>query len=163
MLPNTAEISALPYRPNVGLMLLNGRGEVFAGQRLDYSGNAWQMPQGGIDNGESPHEAALRELTEETGLLPASVDILRESAVWHTYDFPPSLITKLWNGSYRGQTQRWFALRYKGPDSDININTEEPEFACWSWMAHNELIGKIVPFKRETYDKVFEEFADFLP
>lgn len=156
------DIAALPYRPCVGLMLLNGAGEIFAGQRLDNSQNAWQMPQGGIDPGETPQEAALRELTEETGIDPAKVDVMRESTDWHNYDLPRTLIPKLWGGRYRGQSQRWFALRYLGPDSAIDIDTEEPEFRTWTWMAHDELVERIVPFKRDTYAQVFDEFADLI-
>ncbi len=143
-------------------MLLNGAGNIFAGQRLDNPGDAWQMPQGGIDPGESPREAALRELGEETGIDSGSVEILRESADWHPYDLPRTLIPKLWKGRYRGQKQRWFALRYAGPDSGIDIETHEPEFSNWAWMPHEELIAKIVPFKRDTYSRVFEEFSDLI-
>lgn len=156
------DIAALPYRPCVGLMLLNGAGEIFAGQRLDNSQNAWQMPQGGIDPGETPRDAALRELSEETGIDPGQVEVLRESRNWHDYDLPRTLIPRLWGGQYRGQSQRWFALRYLGPDSGINIDTHEPEFRTWTWMAHDELVECIVPFKRDTYAQVFGEFSDLI-
>ena len=162
MVLTDTEIEALPYRPCVGLMLLNREGMIFAGQRHDNLQDAWQMPQGGIDPGESPEEAALRELAEETGLAPESVEVVRESAHWHDYDLPRGLVRKLWKGRYRGQTQRWFALRYEGPDHAINIETHEPEFRAWTWMAHRDLIRKIVPFKRDTYALVFEEFADLI-
>lgn len=156
------DIEVLPYRPCVGLMILNRDGLIFAGQRLDNPQKAWQMPQGGIDPGETPQIAALRELTEETGIPGEAVTVLRESTVWHPYDLPRQLIPKLWNGQFRGQTQRWFALRYSGPDSTVNIATDVPEFECWSWMDHSELIAKIVPFKRDTYSSVFTEFADLI-
>jgi putative (di)nucleoside polyphosphate hydrolase len=157
-----ADLDQLPYRPCVGLMVLNREGQIFAGQRLDNSRGAWQMPQGGIDPGETPAEAALRELGEEAGIGGAHVEILRESATWHDYDLPLALVPKLWSGRYRGQSQRWFALRYLGPDSAINIETEIPEFRSWAWMAHEDLIHKIVPFKRDTYERVFAEFADLI-
>lgn len=157
-----SDIAALPYRPCVGLLLLNRAGLVFAAQRIDNPADAWQMPQGGIEPGESPAEAALRELREETGITPAHVSVLRESRDWISYDLPPTLVPRLWHGQYRGQTQRWFALRFTGPDDAIDIRTEVPEFRNWAWMPHDELIFRIVPFKRDTYGRVFAEFAEFL-
>ncbi|MEM6943108.1 MAG: RNA pyrophosphohydrolase [Pseudomonadota bacterium] len=159
---SAADIAALPYRPCVGLMVLNRQGEIFAGQRLDSHQDAWQMPQGGIDDGETPRDAALRELTEETGIEPARVSVLRESAQWLPYDLPHYLVPKLWKGRYRGQTQRWFALRFDGDDSEIDIEAHDREFSRWRWMAQDELVSRIVPFKRDTYDAVFTEFADLL-
>lgn len=159
---SNSQIEALPYRPCVGLVLLNRDGLVFAGQRVDNPADAWQMPQGGIDPGETPREAALRELGEETGLDPANVSLLRESEVWIPYDLPRTLVPRLWGGRYRGQTQRWFAMRFLGPDEAIDIETEAPEFRNWAWMRHDELAGRIVPFKRDTYARVFEEFADLI-
>ena len=156
------QIAELPYRPCVGLVVLNPAGQIFAGQRFDSSYDAWQMPQGGIDPGETPHDAALRELGEETGIQPDRVAVLRESARWLPYDLPHHLVSKLWGGRYRGQKQRWFALRFTGDNGEINIATEEPEFSRWSWMDHADLIECIVPFKRDTYSAVFEEFADLL-
>lgn len=158
----TRDIASLPYRPCVGLMILNPAGEIFAGQRLDNHADAWQMPQGGIDPGETPRTAALRELTEETGIAPASVEILRESATWLPYDLPAHLVPKLWNGQFRGQKQRWFALRFTGIDSEIVIDTEIPEFRAWSWMHPSNLIDSIVPFKRDTYQHVLREFEDLI-
>jgi len=158
--PRPDRRESLPYRPCVGLVLLNGEGRIFAGQRVDNPMDAWQMPQGGIDAGESPREAALRELHEEAGIRPDLVEVLRESGRWLHYDLPGHLVGKLWGGRYRGQSQRWFACRFLGSDADIDIETEEPEFRAWAWMAPEELIERIVPFKRDTYTAVFAEFCD---
>ena len=155
-------IAALPYRPCVGLMVLDRQGRIFAGQRLDNSMDAWQMPQGGIDKGETPREAALRELREEAGIRPALAEVLRESGHWLPYDLPAHLVHKLWRGRYRGQKQRWFAIRFLGENTDIDIEGHEPEFRTWAWMNHEELIEKIVPFKRDTYSAVFAEFRDLI-
>lgn len=160
--PSPAELADLPYRPCVGLMVLNADGHIFAGQRIDSSLDAWQMPQGGIDSGESPLDAAIRELGEETGIKPHRVEVLRESAHWRDYDLPPHLVHKLWKGRYRGQTQRWFAMRFLGEDAEIDIAAHEQEFSRWSWMSPDELILRIVPFKRDTYGAVFAEFQDLL-
>ncbi|MEM1383376.1 MAG: RNA pyrophosphohydrolase [Pseudomonadota bacterium] len=155
-------MTALPYRPCVGLMVLNQAGEIFAGQRLDSPYDAWQMPQGGIDEGETPQDAALRELTEETGIDPDRIELLRESAQWLRYDLPNQLVGQIWKGKFRGQSQRWFALRFLGDDAEIQIETAEPEFRRWAWMSPSVLIDSIVPFKRDTYSAVFEEFRDIL-
>ncbi|MEM7057029.1 MAG: RNA pyrophosphohydrolase [Pseudomonadota bacterium] len=158
-----AEIEALPYRPCVGCMLLNGDGRIWAGQRLDaVSLQSWQMPQGGIDDGESPSQAVFRELYEETGIAENDVRILRESAHWRGYDFPRGVVDRVWRGQYRGQSQRWFALRFVGDDDSIRLDLHEPEFQTWAWMDHAELIEKIVPFKRGTYTEVFDEFAQLI-
>ena len=156
------DADALPYRPCVGLMVLDAAGRIFAGQRFDGMYDAWQMPQGGIDDGETAKEAALRELTEETGITPDKVEIIRESHDWLPYELPRQLVPRLWNGRFRGQKQRWFAIRFHGTDADVNIATEVPEFRVWTWMAHEELICRIVPFKRDTYSRVFAEFGDLL-
>jgi len=147
----------LPYRPGVGLMLLNARGQVFVAQRLDMPSSAWQMPQGGIDPGETPHQAALRELREEVGT--DKVEIIAESRDWVRYDLPAELAPKLWAGRYRGQEQKWFVLRFLGTDSDIDIATPEPEFSAWRWAELAELPDLIVPFKRDLYRRLIAEFG----
>ena len=157
-----AEILALPYRPCVGVMLVNREGRIFAGQRIDSPGGAWQMPQGGIELGEEPREAALRELQEETGVPAEAVEVLAESPDWIAYDLPHELVPRLWKGRYRGQAQRWFLMRFLGEDAQVDIRTEHPEFNAWAWMAPDELIERIVPFKRATYAAVIEGFQDRL-
>ncbi|WP_390912010.1 RNA pyrophosphohydrolase [Pseudosulfitobacter sp. SM2401] len=156
------EIAKLPYRQNVGLMVLNEHGEVFVGQRRDNAVAAWQMPQGGIDKGEEAEAAALRELEEETGISPDLVDIIAVSAGWIPYDLPRELIMKLWKGRYRGQEQKWFLMRFKGSDADVNIQTEHPEFSEWRWLKSADLVDNIVPFKRDVYVSVVEEFKEYL-
>lgn len=152
------EIAALPYRPCVGLMIVSRDGRIFAGQRLDSPGPAWQMPQGGIDDGEEPRAAALRELWEETGITADKVEIVAETKDWIPYDLPHHLIPRLWKGRYRGQKQRWFLLRFLGEDDDIDITSGHPEFSRWTWLPPEVLLEKIVPFKRDTYRRVIEEF-----
>lgn len=155
MLPD--EIAKLPYRPCVGVMLRNAAGEVFVGERIDSPG-AWQMPQGGVDEGEDPRTAALRELLEETGLQPDRVAIESETPEWISYDLPHDLVPKRWGGRFRGQKQKWFLMRFLGFDSDVNIDTDHPEFSRWRWMPQDELIHHIVPFKRTVYTKVLGAF-----
>ena len=156
------QISKLPYRRNVGVMVLNADGQVWVGQRRDNSKDAWQMPQGGIDKGEDPRSAALRELEEETGITPDLVEVMAESADWIPYELPHDLIPKLWKGKYRGQEQKWFLLRFKGADAQVNIATEEPEFSAWRWIAPADLPDAIVPFKRDVYVAVLNEFSAHL-
>jgi len=153
----------LSYRPCVGVMLANRDGKVFVGQRIDSKeGDAWQMPQGGIDKGETPEEALIRELGEETGISADLVDIIARSAHEHLYDLPDDLVGKLWGGKYRGQSQRWFLVRFKGKDEDINIATAEPEFESWRWVDADQLVELIVPFKRPVYREVVQEFKALL-
>ena len=151
----------LPYRPCAGVVLLNDRGLVFAGQRLDMPG-AWQMPQGGIDKGETPREAALRELTEETGVAPDLVEVLAETPGWVTYDLPPDMVGRVWKGRYGGQRQKWLCLRFLGRDQDIRIDTDHPEFDRWQWMGAEDLLASIVPFKRAVYAEVLDAFRDWV-
>jgi len=147
----------LPYRPCAGVMLVNDAGEVFVARRIDTPGDAWQMPQGGIDTGEDPRAAALRELHEEIGTDKA--EIVAETAGWLDYDLPDHLIGKVWKGKYRGQTQKWFLMRFTGTDADIDIETEHPEFDAWKWAPLHDVPRLIVPFKRDIYEKVVAEFA----
>jgi putative (di)nucleoside polyphosphate hydrolase len=155
-----AEIAVLPYRPCVGVALVNPQRLLFAGQRIDNPGPAWQMPQGGIDDGEAPEAAALRELGEETGLAPGAVEVLDRMPDWLTYDLPHDLVPKIWGGRFRGQKQLWFLMRFLGRDDDIQIATKHAEFSRWAWMSKRELIGCIVPFKRSVYGAVFDAFGD---
>jgi putative (di)nucleoside polyphosphate hydrolase len=151
---------SLPYRPCVGIMLLNRRNEVFVGRRIDTLIEAWQMPQGGIDAGETPQIALFREMEEEIGTRKAS--IIAESRGWLRYDLPQDLLGKVWKGRYRGQEQKWFLLRYEGEDGDIRLETEHPEFNAWRWVPPADITRLIVPFKRELYEAVLAEFADRL-
>ena len=154
-----ADFDPALYRRNVGIMLINGARRIFVAQRIDTPG-AWQMPQGGIDEGEAPEEAALRELEEEIGTRKAV--ILGESTGWLRYDLPEHLSGKLWGGRYRGQAQKWFAARFTGRDADIDLATEHPEFDAWRWADPAEVTQLIVPFKRPIYEAVLAEFAEFI-
>lgn len=150
----------LPYRPCAGVVLANADGHVFAGRRIDHEGGAWQMPQGGIDPGEAPREAALRELQEETGIGPDKVEVVSETGDWVFYDLPDELLGKIWKGRYRGQKQKWLLCRFRGRDADVTIETAHPEFSAWTWMAPKDLTRQIVPFKRAVYEEVFAAFRD---
>lgn len=156
------QIAALPYRPCVGIMMINPSGLIFAAQRIDSPVPAWQMPQGGIDEGENPGLAALRELEEEISVPPALVAPLAESRDWLAYDLPPAMVPNIWKGRYRGQKQRWFLMRYLGRDDQIRLDTAHPEFSEWRWIDADTMLAEIVPFKRDTYARVVDEFRDWL-
>ncbi len=153
---------ALPYRPCAGIMLVNPAGQVFVGQRIDTTLEAWQMPQGGIDPGETPREAALRELGEEVGLTPDQVEVIAEAPDELVYDLPPELVGKVWRGRYRGQRQRWFLLRLTAGDHAIDIATPHPEFRTWRWVDPADLPELIVPFKKRLYEQVVDAFRPHL-
>jgi putative (di)nucleoside polyphosphate hydrolase len=153
-----AEDETTDFRKGVGVVLFNNAGKIFVAERTDLPG-AWQMPQGGIDNGETPEAAALRELGEEIGT--DRVRILSESLEWLTYELPPELVGQAWGGRWRGQQQKWFAMLFEGEDSDINIATEHPEFSTWRWASFEEAVALIAPFKRRLYERLADEFAGF--
>ena len=155
-------MNRLPYRPAAGIMLLNADNKVFVGQRIDTTLEAWQMPQGGLDEGEEAEAGALRELEEETGIAPHLVRIIARSRAELLYDLPPDLVGKLWKGRYGGQRQIWFLARFLGKDSDIDLNTPHPEFRAWKWAEPKDLPDMIVPFKRTLYEDVLREFAEHL-
>jgi len=150
----------LPYRPGVGIMLYNDEGKVFVAKRRDMKSEYWQMPQGGIDEGESPEDAAFRELFEETSVK--SAEIISKSKIWFYYDLPDYLMTKVWGGKYRGQKQLWFLMHFNGKDEEINIETDHPEFTEWRWSDVKDLPNIIVPFKKKLYLEVVEEFKKHL-
>jgi putative (di)nucleoside polyphosphate hydrolase len=158
----------LPYRPCVGLMVLNREGHVFIGRRTDGpehvdATHVWQMPQGGIDEGEDPYPAALRELYEETSIR--SVEKAGEVEEWLHYDIPRNLVGNAWKGQYRGQKQKWYALRFTGGDGEINVlhpgGGHKPEFVEWRWEPMRNLPRLVVPFKRPVYERVVKEFSRF--
>ncbi len=153
-------LNTLPYRKGVGIILLNKDDAVFVGKRIDTRSEAWQMPQGGIDEGENPEQAAYRELQEETGVSQAS--IIAESKDWYHYDLPEALVPNIWGGKFRGQQQKWFVMRYEGTNSDINIQTEHPEFNEWKWQRLEYLPELIVPFKRPLYQALLDEFLPII-
>jgi putative (di)nucleoside polyphosphate hydrolase len=150
------------YRRGVGVMLLNRDGKVFVGRRIDNTDEAWQMPQGGIDKGEEPWAAALRELEEETGIPPRLVERISTCPERLKYDLPPELRSKLWGGKYAGQNQDWYLARFLGGDGDVNIATKHPEFRDWKWVEPDKLPELIVPFKRDLYRRLLREFSEYL-
>jgi putative (di)nucleoside polyphosphate hydrolase len=150
------------YRPAVGVMLINKAGKAWVGQRLDNSLEAWQMPQGGLDEGEKPLEGALRELEEETGISRNLVELVTQAEDELTYDLPTDLVGKVWKKNWRGQRQTWFLMRFLGEDGDVNIATPDPEFRAWKWAEPTELPAMIVPFKQQLYRDVLKAFAEWL-
>jgi len=155
---DTPDVAALPYRPCAGIMLVNGLGKVFVGSRLDMPSDSWQMPQGGIDEGETPRAAALRELYEETGVTADKAHIIAEMADWMPYDLPPDMVGRLWGGRYRGQTQKWFLIKFLGTDADIDLTVHHREFGDWQWVEPASLPDLIVRFKSDLYRRVLDEF-----
>ena len=150
-------ISSLPYRLGVGLVIVNNESKFFTGRRLDGT-KAWQMPQGGIDDNEIPLEAAYREMGEETGIEKCKVALLKQTKVWYRYDLPKEIQSKFWGGKFRGQSQKWFLFKFIGADSDINIETKEPEFSDWRWSNKADMLGGIVSFKKILYQAVLKDF-----
>ncbi len=149
------------YRKCVGMMILNANKEILVGRRLDHPSGYWQMPQGGIDDDENPKEAVWREMLEEIGTNKA--ELIKISNQWINYDIPPETLKTLpWGHQYIGQTQKWFAFDFLGKDSDINVGTDSPEFSEWKWSRMNSIVDSIVPFKRDVYSKILEEFKDLL-
>ncbi|MEP0190838.1 MAG: RNA pyrophosphohydrolase [Erythrobacter sp.] len=157
-------MSDLPYRPCAGFMLVNAAGLVFVGQRIEKRTHGfWQMPQGGIDKGEDEETAALRELAEETGITADKVEVIASASRPMKYDLPPDLLGVAWKGKYRGQIQHWFLGRFAGSDADINLNAHEPaEFNDYRWIEPEKLPEMIVPFKRDVYAALVEEFRDLI-
>ena len=154
----TVNPADLPYRPCVGMMIFNREGQVFVGRRIDQTLEAWQMPQGGIDEGEDARTTALRELREEIGT--DNVEFLREHPDWLTYDLPPHLLGVAWEGRYRGQRLKWFAMRFAGGEAEINLKTPHQEFSDWRWVPITDLLPLTVPFKRDIYALVIAAFGD---
>lgn len=150
-----AQDKSLPYRPCVGICLLNKSGQVLVGERID-TPDAWQMPQGGIDKGEDPQSAAFRELQEEIGT--ANAEVMARTREWLFYDLPDHLYGKVWKGRYGGQKQIWYAMRFLGDDGEINLETEHAEFSKWKWVDLEETPKLIVPFKVQIYREVVNQF-----
>jgi putative (di)nucleoside polyphosphate hydrolase len=153
------------YRPCVGVMLVNAAGEAFVGKRIDNKeGDWWQMPQGGVDKGENPDDAVLRELGEETGARPEHVEVVAKLGEELFYDLPPEIHGKLWGGKYKGQRQSWYLARFAGADEDIDLNLHhDPEFSEWKWVDPELLPELIVPFKRGVYQAVVDGFRGKVP
>lgn len=150
------------YRPNVGLAVFHRSGLVFLGKRVAIDGPyAWQMPQGGVDPGETPLDAAYRELEEEIGVTAAHVDLLEEAPDWYFYDFPEDIRARLKSGKFRGQRQKWFAFRFKGRDSDVRLDAHDREFSDWRWAPLETAPQLVIPFKRATYEQIAQRFQRY--
>ena len=149
------QFKELPLRTGVGIIVLNNENKVFVAKRRDNQINKWQMPQGGVDEGETFLEAMKRELEEETSIT--NIEIIKEIRYWLEYDLPKNLVGKIWKGKYKGQKQKWFIVRFKGSDTEINIKTRNPEFIEWKWIDVNDLPTVIVDFKKHVYIKLLEE------
>ena len=150
-----------PYRKCVGMMILNNSKEILVGKRIDHPSGFWQMPQGGIDEYENPEEAVWREMMEEIGTN--NVILIKISNQWLNYDIPNDTLKTLpWGHKYKGQTQKWFAFKFTGKDEDINVRTTNPEFSEWKWINYQDIVDKIVPFKRSVYSKILEEFEELI-
>ena len=147
------------YRKGVGIMIINNLGEIFVGKRIDNKSDAWQMPQGGIDELEDEDIAMLRELKEETGIDKEKITLIKKSSEYYYYDLPYNLQKKFWGGKYLGQKQRWYLVKLNTDDSSININGQDPEFSDWRWVNKNELISRIVSFKKSLYEEILLEFT----
>ncbi len=150
----------LPLRPCAGIVLFNKNKEIFIGSRIDMPNQFWQMPQGGIDEGEKPLDAAVREMGEEIGTVNAR--LIQESKDWLEYELPSELIGKMWGGKYRGQIQKWFLFEFLGEDREINLETPHPEFKEWKWAKKDYVLQNAIPFKQDVYQKVLGEFSNFL-
>jgi putative (di)nucleoside polyphosphate hydrolase len=154
--------ASLPYRPCVGIMLLNKNGHVFTGHRVNTPTEAWQMPQGGIGGGEDVQKAALRELEEENGISKSMVEIIAQTEDWLFYDLPDQLVGEAWGGKYKGQKQIWFLMRFLGEDEVVNLEAHEPEFSEWKWLEPEDLPNMVVPFKKKLYEEVLKNFKSEL-
>jgi len=150
------------YRKGVGAVIINNHNEIFVGKRIDNNSDAWQMPQGGIDNNENEDLAVFREINEETSISPDKLEIISKSNNYFYYNLPYNLQKKFWGGKYLGQKQRWYLLKFTGQNQDINVATDDPEFSDWKWVSRDNIIDSIVEFKREMYQQIFNEFSIYL-
>jgi len=155
-----AKFENLPLRNGVGIILLNNRNQIFVGKRIDNPNNFWQMPQGGIDEGENNLDAALRELYEETSIK--NVSLIKEIEGTISYNLPKNLLGIIWKGKFKGQTQKWFIMKFDGQDSEINLKTKNPEFFEWKWVDVDKITDNVVDFKKEVYEKLKEEINKVL-